>query len=62
MPPARESRIQRRSKSAARYFRRAASTRNLTMFGPDLAPLAGFRQPVEGLGARQVQFSLDFEF
>lgn len=32
------------------------------VFGPDLAPALGFGQPVEGLGARQIEFSLDFEF
>ncbi len=32
------------------------------VFGPNLTPIAGYLQPTEGLGARQVQFSLDFEF
>jgi len=32
------------------------------VFGSNLNPVAGFRQPTEGLGARQIQFSLDFEF
>jgi hypothetical protein len=32
------------------------------VFGPGLIPIAGFGQPTEGLGARQIQFSLDFEF
>jgi hypothetical protein len=32
------------------------------VFGSGLSPIAGFGAPVEGLGARQVQFSLDFEF
>jgi len=32
------------------------------VFGSGLIPIAGFRQPTEGLGARQIQFSLDFEF
>jgi hypothetical protein len=32
------------------------------VFGSSLAPMPGFRQPVAGTGARQVQFSLDFEF
>ena len=27
-----------------------------------LTPIAGFGAPIEGMGARQVQFSLDFEF
>ncbi len=32
------------------------------VFGSSLSPMAGFGQPTEGLGARQIQFSLDFEF
>ena len=32
------------------------------VFGSNLAPSAGFGQPTEGVGARQIQFSLDFEF
>ncbi len=32
------------------------------VFGPDLTPMPGFRQPIAGTGARQIQFSLDFEF
>ena len=32
------------------------------VFGSDLSPIPGFKQPIAGLGARQVQFSLDFEF
>ncbi|MGA7795640.1 MAG: TonB-dependent receptor [Candidatus Acidiferrales bacterium] len=32
------------------------------VFGSGLAPIAGYGAPIEGLGARQVQFSLDFEF
>ncbi|MBZ5536854.1 MAG: TonB-dependent receptor [Acidobacteriia bacterium] len=32
------------------------------VFGSNLAPLAGLGQPIEGAGARRVQFSLDFEF
>lgn len=32
------------------------------VFGTSLAPVPGFRQATEGLGARQIQFSLDFEF
>lgn len=32
------------------------------VFGSGAAPLAGYTQPLEGMGARQVQFSLDFEF
>jgi hypothetical protein len=32
------------------------------VFGSGLTPLAGYGAPIEGLGARQIQFSLDFEF
>jgi hypothetical protein len=32
------------------------------VFGPGLTPIPGFRQPVGGTSARQIQFSLDFEF
>jgi outer membrane receptor protein involved in Fe transport len=32
------------------------------IFGAGLTPLAGFRQPLTGAGARRLQFSLDFEF
>ena len=32
------------------------------VFGSSLIPIMGFGQPTTGLGARQVQFSLDFEF
>jgi hypothetical protein len=32
------------------------------VLGSGLIPIAGFRQPTEALGARQIQFSLDFEF
>ncbi|HEX3372042.1 MAG TPA: TonB-dependent receptor, partial [Candidatus Acidoferrales bacterium] len=32
------------------------------VFGSGVSPIAGFGAPVEGMGARQVQFSLDFEF
>jgi len=32
------------------------------VFGSGLIPIRGFRQPVAGTGARQIQFSLDFEF
>jgi hypothetical protein len=31
-------------------------------FGSGLTPIPGFRQPIAGTGARQIQFSLDFEF
>ena len=32
------------------------------VFGSGLTPIPGFRQPTAGTGARQIQFSLDFEF
>jgi hypothetical protein len=32
------------------------------VFGSDLTPVPAFRQPIAGTGARQAQFSLDFEF
>jgi hypothetical protein len=32
------------------------------VFGSGLIPITGFRQPIAGTGARQIQFSLDFEF
>jgi hypothetical protein len=32
------------------------------VFGSNLTPIAGFGQPAEGIGSRQIQFSLDFEF
>src|SRR6266850_2283758 len=31
-------------------------------FGSGLTPIPGFKQPIAGTGARQIQFSLDFEF
>lgn len=32
------------------------------VYGSGLAPLPGFLQPITGTGARQIQFSLDYEF
>jgi len=32
------------------------------VFGSELTPIPGFRRPEAGTGARQIQFSLDFEF
>jgi hypothetical protein len=32
------------------------------VFGSGLTPIPGFRQPITGTDARQIQFSLDFEF
>ena len=33
-----------------------------SLSGSSLSPIPGFAQPIEGTGARQIQFSLDFEF
>lgn len=33
-----------------------------SVFGMNSTPLGGFMQPIAGTGARQIQFSLDFEF
>src|SRR5882724_3596704 len=32
------------------------------VFGSDMTPIPGFRRSIAGTGARQIQFSLDFEF
>jgi len=32
------------------------------VFGTGPTPLPGFTQPITGSGARQIQFSLDFEY
>jgi TonB dependent receptor/TonB-dependent Receptor Plug Domain len=32
------------------------------VFGSAAGPIAGFRQAIDGMGARRIQFSLDFEF
>jgi hypothetical protein len=32
------------------------------VFGSNLTPTTGFGQPIEGISARQIQFSLDSEF
>jgi len=32
------------------------------IYGSNLPPMPGFGQATEGVGARQIQFSLDFEF
>jgi hypothetical protein len=32
------------------------------IFGPAASPQPGFLQPIAGAGARQIQFSVDFEF
>lgn len=43
-------------------FNRANVSQIDTVFGSSLAPVSRFRQPTAGTGARQIQFSLDFEF
>lgn len=43
-------------------FNRANVAQIKPVFGSNLIPVAGFGEPTEGVGARQVQFSLDFEF
>jgi hypothetical protein len=43
-------------------FNRANVAQINPVFGPNLTPIAGFGQATEGVGVRQIQFSLDFEF
>jgi Carboxypeptidase regulatory-like domain/TonB dependent receptor/TonB-dependent Receptor Plug Domain len=43
-------------------FNRANVAQINPVFGSNLTPIPGFRQPIEGIAARQIQFSLDFEF
>jgi len=43
-------------------FNRANVSQINAVFGSGLTPIPGFRQPIAGTGARQIQFSLDFEF
>jgi outer membrane receptor protein involved in Fe transport len=43
-------------------FNRANVAQINPVFGSNLTPSAGYGQPIEGTGARQIQFSLDFEF
>ena len=43
-------------------FNRANVAQINPVFGSSLSPIPGFAQPIEGTGARQIQFSLDFEF
>jgi outer membrane receptor protein involved in Fe transport len=43
-------------------FNRANVAQINPVFGYGLTPVAGFGQPTEGVGARQIQFSLDYEF
>lgn len=43
-------------------FNRANVSEINPVFGSGSTPIPGFRQPIAGTGARQIQFSLDFEF
>ncbi len=43
-------------------FNRANVSKINPVFGSGLTPIPGFRLPLAGTGARQIQFSLDFEF
>lgn len=43
-------------------FNHANATRLNPFFGSGPARIVGFGQPIEGLNARQIQFSVDFEF
>ena len=43
-------------------FNRSNVLQTNSVFGSRLTPITGFRQPLAGTGARQIQFSLDFEF
>ncbi len=43
-------------------FNRANVAQINPVFGSNPTPTLAFRQPIEGIAARQIQFSLDFEF
>jgi len=43
-------------------FNRANVAQMNPIFGSALTPITGFGQPIEAIGPRQIQFSLDFEF
>ena len=47
---------------AFNLFNRANVVRINPIFGTAAVPQPGFLQPIAGAGARQIQFSLDFEF
>ena len=47
---------------AFNLFNRANVTRINPVYGVGTVPQPGFLQPLAGAGARQIQFSLDFEF
>ena len=44
------------------FFNRSNVSRINPVYGMGALPAAGFRLPIAGAGARQIQFSLDFEF
>ena len=43
-------------------FNSANASQINPVFGSDVTPISGFRQPIAETGARQIQFSVDFEF
>jgi Carboxypeptidase regulatory-like domain/TonB dependent receptor-like, beta-barrel/TonB-dependent Receptor Plug Domain len=43
-------------------FNSANASQINPVFGSDLTPRQGFRKPIAGTGARQIQFSVDFEY
>ncbi len=43
-------------------FNSANVSQTNPVYGSDLTPIHGFGQPIAGTGARQLQFSLDYEF
>jgi hypothetical protein len=47
---------------AFNLFNRANATQFNPVFGTTILPLPGYLQPLAGLGARRIEFSLDFEF
>jgi hypothetical protein len=47
---------------AFNLLNRVNITQGNTVFGPQSAPLASFRRPIEAATARRVQMSIDFEF
>jgi hypothetical protein len=44
------------------FFNRANIAQINPVFGSNLMPMTAFEKPIQGIGARQIQFSLDFEF
>jgi hypothetical protein len=43
-------------------FNRANIAQINPVFGSNLTPITGFERPIQGIGAHQIQFSLDYEF